>query len=285
MRGSSPRARPLMVVLSFLPTAVFGAAGGLVAWRLAASSSIGARLIAVFVGVLAGWLAMDVIIRPIRFAVSRFRKRDDAPAVSHSGDPVPVDYDDPGWSIGVLFRALVPVWGARQLARETNGLRALRSLYSALVLAPLILLGVLAMLGPSQEVYPPGVVALGVAIVGVQSLLSRRFWSQRPLPTDSGSELLERYRALFFLQFAMADSPILAGFVGFFLGGRLWIYLLGFAFGLIGLLQMAPTRRNIQRRQAQLQATGSTLSLGRLLALPTRTSRAVLDNDGRCGDG
>jgi len=46
-----------------------------------------------------------------------------------------------------------------------------------------------------------------------------------------------------------------------FLGGSLWIYLLGLAFGLVGLWLIAPTRIDIERRQREITAAGSPLSL------------------------
>jgi len=46
-----------------------------------------------------------------------------------------------------------------------------------------------------------------------------------------------------------------------FLGGSLWIYLVGLAFGLVGLWMIAPTRSDIERRQREITAAGSPLSL------------------------
>lgn len=49
---------------------------------------------------------------------------------------------------------------------------------------------------------------------------------------------------------------------------KLWVYLLGMAFGLAGLAQMAPTRGDIERRQQQIAAQGSPLSLLEALMAP-----------------
>lgn len=279
--------RPLLLVVVLAPTLVIGVLGGVIGWRLSAHADTGPRLIAAFVGVMAGLLALSVVLRPIRFAVSRSRRQPQPVKESPPTKANRFEYEDPGWSVGVLFRGLVPVWGVRALARETNGLRALRSVYSALVIAPFILLGVLAVLiGPSSATFPPAAVAIGVAIIGLQAWLSGRYWARQPLPAHSAAELLKRYRALFFLRFAVAESPILAGFVGFFLGGgQLWIYAVGLALGLIDLLAMAPTRGHIAQRQQELVEAGSSLSLGGLLALPVSESRALVESDADGTDG
>ncbi|HEV8621350.1 MAG TPA: hypothetical protein VGR33_00445, partial [Actinomycetota bacterium] len=58
-----------------------------------------------------------------------------------------------------------------------------------------------------------------------------------------------------------ANSAALFGFVGVFIGGSFWLYLLGLAFALPGLALIAPTRADIERRQRQIEAQGSSLSL------------------------
>ena len=112
------------------------------------------------------------------------------------------------------------------------------------------------------------------------------YWAKKELPGQSASELLARYRAVFFLRFALAEAPILVGFAGFFLtGGRLWVYGIGLAFGMVALLRIAPTKRDIQRRQAELNAQGSTLSLGRLLTLPNLETKRLIEQERGNGDG
>jgi hypothetical protein len=66
---------------------------------------------------------------------------------------------------------------------------------------------------------------------------------------------------LFFIGVGVASAAALWGFVGVFLGGSLWIYLVGLAFGLVGLGMIAPARRDIERRQREITAAGSPLSL------------------------
>jgi hypothetical protein len=75
---------------------------------------------------------------------------------------------------------------------------------------------------------------------------------------------------LFFIGLGAAADAALLGLGGVFLGGSLWIYLVGLAFGLVGLWMIAPTRSDIERRQREITAAGSPLSLlDALTTVPT----------------
>jgi len=77
-----------------------------------------------------------------------------------------------------------------------------------------------------------------------------------------------------FIGIGCADSVALFGFVGIFIGGTIWLYLLGLAFALPGLALIGPTRADIERRQQQIAAQGSSLSLlEALMAPPSRDQR------------
>jgi hypothetical protein len=58
--------------------------------------------------------------------------------------------------------------------------------------------------------------------------------------TGSPEALAGSYRASFFIGVGMADSAALFGLVGVFIGGSLWIYLLGLAFGSSGCGRRRP---------------------------------------------
>jgi O-antigen/teichoic acid export membrane protein len=106
-----------------------------------------------------------------------------------------------------------------------------------------------------------GWVPWAVIAIGIISLAWVARIRQRPLPTTSPEALARHYRALFFIGVCAAADAALLGFVGVFLGGSLWIYLVGLAFGLVGLWMIAPTRSDIERRQREIIAAGSPLSL------------------------
>jgi hypothetical protein len=174
--------------------------------------------------------------------------------------------EDPGWwpSLRRLWRhwvaLVVSVMGLRARPVETNGLILLRSVFLVLVAALLLFVVLLSFIGPwdgGDERWVPW----AVVIIGIASLAYVARIRRRPLPTTSPETLARHYRALFFIGVGVASAAALWGFVGVFLGGSLWIYLVGLAFGLVGLGMIAPARRDIERRQREITAAGSPLSL------------------------
>ncbi|MGK2929128.1 MAG: hypothetical protein ACSLFO_06065 [Acidimicrobiales bacterium] len=107
----------------------------------------------------------------------------------------------------------------------------------------------------SATVVAAGVVAYGFVSVTVPRLVGRA------LDCSSPETLIGGYRTRFFLRIAYADAAALIGFVGFFLSGDWWLYPLGAFFSLIGFIQLAPTRRNLERDQEELNSSGCGLSL------------------------
>jgi hypothetical protein len=100
-----------------------------------------------------------------------------------------------------------------------------------------------------------------VAALGVYSLAAMAWIRRRPLVTGSPEALAGSYRARFFIGVGLAQSAALFGLAGVFIGGSLWIYLVGLAFGLVGFWMIAPTRLDIERRQREITAAGSPISL------------------------
>jgi hypothetical protein len=100
-----------------------------------------------------------------------------------------------------------------------------------------------------------------IAIIGILSVAWIARIRQRPLSTASPEALAGSYRARSFIQIGIAEAAALWGFAGVFLTQSLWVYLLGLAFGLYGLWLTAPTRSSIERRQREITAAGSSLSL------------------------
>lgn len=100
-----------------------------------------------------------------------------------------------------------------------------------------------------------------VAVLGVYSLGAMTWLRRRPLVTGSPEALAGSYRARFFIGVGLAQSAALFGLTGVFIGGSLWIYLVGPAFGLVVFWMIAPTRLDIEQRQREITAAGSPLSL------------------------
>jgi O-antigen/teichoic acid export membrane protein len=174
--------------------------------------------------------------------------------------------EDPGWwpSLRGLWWYALPIVGSvmrvRARRRETNGLIVLRSVFLGLIVPLLLFVVMLSFIEPwdgGDEGWVPWV----VVVIGIASLAGLAGIRRRPLPTTSPEALARLYRAWFFIGVGVASAAALWGFVGVFLGGSLWIYLVGLAFGLIGLWMIAPTRSDIERRQREITAAGSPLSL------------------------
>jgi hypothetical protein len=113
-----------------------------------------------------------------------------------------------------------------------------------------------------------GWIPFAVLALGVYSLVAVIHTNGRPLSTQSPEALAISYRARFFIGIGFAESAALFGTCGVFIGGSLWIYLVGLPFALAGFAIIAPTRANIERKQSKIQASGSSLSVGGALLAP-----------------
>jgi hypothetical protein len=85
--------------------------------------------------------------------------------------------------------------------------------------------------------------------------------------------LAESHRSAFFTGIGFAHAPALFGVAGVFVGGSLWIYLVGLPFALAGMTLIAPTRHNIEWKQREIDALGSPLSLGQAIMDSTLPGR------------
>jgi F0F1-type ATP synthase membrane subunit c/vacuolar-type H+-ATPase subunit K len=183
--------------------------------------------------------------------------------------------EDPGWlpSLRGLAWPLIPFVGLMKLRRRTeaNGLVALRTVFLSIVVALFLFLLSLSFLGRwdggDERWVPWTVVALGICSLAGMSWVRRR-----PLVTGSPEALASSYRTRFFMGIGVAESAALFGFAGVFIGCSLWIYLIGLVFALVGLWMIAPSRLDIERRQTEITAAGSPLSLlDALIAVPPAT--------------
>jgi hypothetical protein len=148
---------------------------------------------------------------------------------------------------------------------RTDGLTGLRQVFVFLLSALWLLLVLLYYIfvdRDAAEALPAGWSAAGLALYGVVALLLTRWARSRPLDAESATALAGSYRNNFFKGIAFSESVALAAFVSVFLSNRLWIYLIGLAFSMIGFAMIVPTRGNIERKQQEIMAQGSPLSLG-----------------------
>ena len=171
--------------------------------------------------------------------------------------------EDPGWRPSKWY-VLIPLVG--QLTKgwmggkETNLLVGLRSMFLRFLISLFLILWGFTYIAPwdgGDERWVPW----AVAAFGLISLAATAWVRRRPLVTGSPEALAGSYRANFSMGLGLADSPAMAGFAGVFIGDSLWIALVGLAFGLVALWMIAPTRSDIERRQREITAAGSPLSL------------------------
>lgn len=100
-----------------------------------------------------------------------------------------------------------------------------------------------------------------VLAYGAGSLGGVLVFRRRPLDPSGPDQLAVSFRSLFLTQMAFATAPAVMGFVFQFVVGARWPVLLGMGFSAVGLTLAAPTRGDIRRRQEQITASGSLLSL------------------------
>jgi hypothetical protein len=174
--------------------------------------------------------------------------------------------EDPGWhqALRGLWWYLIPLVGpivrGRGAQQQENGLVVMRSVYVGLIVPLFLFIVVLTFIEPfdgGDEGWVPWI----VVIIGLLSVAGIARIRRRPLAMTSSKALAGTYRALFFIEIGIAEAAALWGFVGVFLTPGYWVYLLGLPFALAGLWLAAPTRSDIERRQREISAAGSSLSL------------------------
>lgn len=111
-----------------------------------------------------------------------------------------------------------------------------------------------------------GVVAVGVAVIGLVSVVGGRV-GVPSLDASDPMRLVTTYRNRVFARLAWAEAPAILAFAGFLLlGGEAWVYGIGLGASLIGFALAAPTRASVRREQEEVSASGSSLDLLEILS-------------------
>lgn len=180
-------------------------------------------------------------------------------------DMGPEPYEDPGW-----LRPLRGIFTGA--ARQTGvsgavGVVVTRFLFMSLLCAAFAILVVTTIIIKQVGTPNPGlgsvVVVLGLLGIGLSAWTTRR-----PLDVASPSALAKSYRTNLFIGIAICEWVLFLAFVFSFIRQELWPYLIGLPMYLVAMAVIAPSQRNLERRQEQVQQQGSTLSVGQALSAP-----------------
>ncbi|MDP1804973.1 MAG: hypothetical protein Q8K72_07400, partial [Acidimicrobiales bacterium] len=175
-----------------------------------------------------------------------------------------------GWvTVWVIWRRKVVT---ADRPRGTGAIGALQRIWAAFCVA-VFSIGVVVLIlhneaGLNRTGVSAEVVAGGVALIGVVSLVGGRVWVPQLDGSDRG-RLVQSFHNRFFARMAWAEAPALLAFGGFLLlGGEPWIYLIGLTASLAGFAWAAPTPASLHRDQEQLDASGRALDLREVLGRP-----------------
>jgi hypothetical protein len=166
------------------------------------------------------------------------------------------------------------VWPMGPFARrKLSVLAAMRALFIATPIQWAMFLQVLVFVHEDKKDLPWLPFALGA--VAVTDLLLLAKFTRRAPEGDSLVDLARWFRQVTSLGYALSAAPPLYGFVGYFLTGRLWVYLLGIPFGAAGLALSAPTNRRLAEYDSALRERGSTLRMTDAVMLPQSEVPAI----------
>jgi hypothetical protein len=174
---------------------------------------------------------------------------------------------DPGWkpALNGIWRGVMPQLTTRS---KKPTLIVLRSIWLYAPVSWLLFFSVLSFLEQPESSARPGWVLPAIVVAGVMDVYLVLYFRRRQLDLTSSEALARSYSQISLIAWSMANSSVLFGFVGFFLGHGMPAYFLGLPFAAVGLALMMPTSRNISMFQEQIRAKGSSLSLLEALARP-----------------
>jgi F0F1-type ATP synthase membrane subunit c/vacuolar-type H+-ATPase subunit K len=171
--------------------------------------------------------------------------------------------EDPGWRPIFTRPSRLILPGAYLLDRRDrslDGLTELRRIYLRLVLALAFFVVAFGFIESSKDEGSAASVWI-VAAVGLACLGGLRLLWARSLLTSSAHELAGSYRSTFFMGIGLAETPAICGMAVSFVGRGLRDVILGVSFGLVGFWMIRPSKGELGRRQAEITAAGSPLSL------------------------
>jgi predicted permease len=185
-------------------------------------------------------------------------------------------FDDPGWLpiLRELGWAVIFPWARlskhyRQRETAAQPLVTARAIFVGIFIAQFLILFVMSFVVTSPDRWSsPGKWGWAAAGVGVASILGVTALRSRPLRASSPDELRTSWTATMFIGIGRANLSEFVALVLTLTSHRLWVFVISLAFTVGGLLLVAPSRGNIERRQSQLGVSSSPLSLRQVLMEP-----------------
>lgn len=185
-------------------------------------------------------------------------------------------YPDPGW--GPAIRDSVLLLGVVRFAlrgerawRELDGISAIRAILVMFVQFPLLASVALVMMDEDPWRWDP----VGLVAVACAAIAAWRVWALRqriPAPTER-TGVGGTYRGMVMTGMAWASASFVASIVVSFVTVQDWVILLGLITTLALLAAIAPTKRELDRRQARLDRARIPVSLrAALMVRPVTTS-------------
>ena len=150
---------------------------------------------------------------------------------------------------------------------RTDGLTVLRVVWLSVLFAVALIGVVLAAI--VDDLGTPDALAAVPVVTGIGAVAFALWSRRRPLDVDNADDLARSYNSAFFVAFVVAEAPVLiSGVVAFGLG-EFWPYGLALPFFAVAMALIAPGPSGLARRQRELDARGSELSLRDALVTQT----------------
>ena len=166
------------------------------------------------------------------------------------------------------LRHSVSSTGICQSVLVSDGLMALRLIYFAVVQTT-VLLGVVVAVMSFAGAYGHGPVSLwvgagGVVAMGVLTAIASAV-APPALDCRTPARLAATYRTRLIIRLALAEAPMLAGFVAALVTANPFVYLVGTPFAVPAFSRAAPSHANLEREQDDLILQGCGISLSEAL--------------------
>jgi hypothetical protein len=104
-------------------------------------------------------------------------------------------------------------------------------------------------------------VAVGVGLIGASTVAARSRFVRRPWRIDSAESIAVDYSIRVVVQVILALGAANVAYAGAILSGASWIVVIGLVFFVAPLVSVVPSRRNLVRLQAELDAQGCSFDL------------------------